>query len=63
VLTGIDFNEERRLGSTPRDTLLSSLITHFSAEYRCATRISGARYAGRAYEYLIKRLPTTPQRR
>ncbi|MGA1875491.1 MAG: N-6 DNA methylase [bacterium] len=56
VLTGIDFNDERKLGDLQsRDALLFRLIQHFSKIRLGNQDLSEPDLLGRAYEYLIER--------
>ncbi|NUQ76412.1 MAG: SAM-dependent DNA methyltransferase [Polyangiaceae bacterium] len=54
VLTGIDFNDGRRLGDG-RDAVLRRLVAHFSSLCLRNDRLSEPDMLGRAYEYLIER--------
>lgn len=54
VLTGIDFNDERRLGDA-RDGVLRRLVLHFAGLCLRNDRLSEPDMLGRAYEYLIER--------
>jgi type I restriction enzyme M protein len=56
VLSGIDFNDERKLGDTKnRDSVLSRLVQHFSRLPLRNASLSEPDMLGRAYEYLIER--------
>ena len=56
VLTGIDFNDERKLGDIrARDTLFIRLVQHFSKLRLGNQDLSEPDILGRAYEYLIER--------
>jgi type I restriction enzyme M protein len=56
VLTGIDFNDARRLGDAPqRDSVLRRLVEHFAKLCLRNDHLSEPDMLGRAYEYLIER--------
>ncbi|HLM75201.1 MAG TPA: class I SAM-dependent DNA methyltransferase, partial [Polyangiaceae bacterium] len=56
VLTGIDFNDSRRLGDGPaRDAVLRRLVEHFARICLRNDHLSEPDMLGRAYEYLIER--------
>ena len=56
VLTGIDFNDARKLGDIQtRDALFLRLIEHFSRLHLGNQNLSDPDIFGRAYEYLIER--------
>jgi type I restriction enzyme M protein len=54
VLTGIDFNDPRRLGDA-RDSVLRRLVEHFAKLCLRNDHLSEPDMLGRAYEYLIER--------
>jgi len=55
VLAGTDFNDERKLGdSKNRDTVLASLVQHFSELSLRNDRMAEPDMLGRAYEFLIE---------
>jgi type I restriction enzyme M protein len=56
VLNSIDYNDERRLGSSrQRDEILGHLVWHFSRIDLCNANLAEPDLLGRAYEYLIQR--------
>ena len=56
ILIGIDFNDERRLGSKKQqDNILGQLILHFSELNLRNDNLSEPDILGRAYEYLIEK--------
>ncbi len=56
VLTGVDFNDARKLGDIQtRDTLFFRLVEHFSKLPLGNQNLSEPDIFGRAYEYLIER--------
>ena len=56
VLSGIDFNDERKLGDNRnRDNVLSRLVQHFSKLSVRNEDLSEPDMLGRAYEYLISK--------
>lgn len=56
VLSGIDFNDERKLGdSRNRDNVLARLVQHFSKLDLRNANLSEPDMLGRAYEYLISK--------
>ncbi len=56
VLSGIDFNDERKLGDNRnRDNVLARLVQHFSKLSLRNASLSEPDMLGRAYEYLISK--------
>ena len=56
VLSGIDFNDERKLGDNRnRDNVLARLVQHFSKLNLKNASLSEPDMLGRAYEYLISK--------